>query len=106
MPDDAPVTSARRPRWRLRPGLALEVGYVRSLLLDAVLGLCELVLLLALALLLATLASQRAISGKVASGLLCAASQLVDDAHNAPFVGFRRGLPARPARKTPCRDYP
>jgi hypothetical protein len=59
-------------------GLALQVGDLLGLGVSALLIARELVLGLALALLLASLALQRAVAGDVAGGLFGAARDLVD----------------------------
>src|SRR3954468_10933992 len=71
------------PRESVDPGLglALEVGDLGRLVLDTVLRMGELVLGLALALFLATLAPQRRIVGQIAGRLLEPSGQLVHDAH-------------------------
>src|SRR6185503_18271349 len=66
-------------------GLALEVRDLGGLVLDLVLGVVELLLRLALALLAGALAVQRRIAGDVAGSLLGAACDLVDDAHLNPL---------------------
>src|SRR3954453_12355753 len=71
------------PPPRDRSGPAFPLGDLGGLVLEPVLALAELFLGLALALLLASLATERGVAREVARGLLRAAGDLVDDAHFA-----------------------
>src|SRR4051812_31286390 len=79
----------------MRLGAALEVRHVARLLLHAILRVGELLLLLTLALLVATLAAQRRVVGQIPGRLLGPAHDLVEDAHPAfPSSGRCPGTPA------------
>src|SRR5215207_3305871 len=84
-------------------GAALALGDLRRLVLDVLLGASELVLGLALALLLTTLALEAGVTGKVPGGLLGATRDLVEDAHLwVSFVGFPPALPTVRDQETPA----
>src|SRR4051794_29805242 len=77
-------------RRRRRSGLALEVGDLVGLGVGLLLRAVELVLGLALALFLPSLALQRTVVGDVAGGLLGSTCELVEKAHaeTTPLVDW------------------
>src|SRR3954465_7052314 len=86
----APVREFICPGVAYLLGAPLEVGDILRLLLDPVLRVGELVLLLALTLLAATLSAKRAVAGNVSGRLLRASRDLVDDAHGVAVPGLIR----------------
>src|SRR3954453_11397527 len=76
-------------------GLPLEVRDLGGLVLGPVLGVGQILLGLALVLLLATLALERAVAGDVACGLLGTAGEFVQDAHAGGVPGREGSSPPR-----------
>src|SRR5436190_4648918 len=92
------MSGRRRASWL--GGLALEVRHLVGLGVGPLLAACQLVLGLALALLLATLAPQRRVVGQVSGRLLGATRDLVHDAHSRASFRSPEALPTRHGGKT------